>query len=348
MKRNLYIILICVIIGICITSGVLFIYLRIQKEKRVVVVYLKKDKKISQIILRDFEKENNLKVIEVYAKDVKHKKGIVGKLISDRGNPHADVFWTDDIESAVKLKNRGVSQSYISLNSVGIPSFFKDPQGYWSGFSARAKVILVNKKVQDKPKSVTALTEPVWRQRCVIPNPVLPSTHMQFAALFDFFGEERFNYFLSGMRNNLVAVLSSEQLCADKVASGEMDFTIVDNDIGISSIMQGKPIQMVYPDQQASQMGCLLIPNIVVLIKNSPHQANGKKLIDYLLSKETEQKLSFSDFALIPLHEGVPTPNYIPSIDKLHVMRIDLSTIAQKMNQSSQIIEDWMKQEPQE
>jgi len=347
MKRTFYIILICAISALTLTSAAILFSLKIQKEKRIVVVYLKTDKRLSQSILKDFEKEYNLKVHAVYDSDITHKKGIVGQLISQRGNPHADVFWCDEPKYALKLKDRGVSANYISLNSVGIPPEFKDPQGYWTGFSAKAKVILVNKKVPAKPKSITALTEPVWRQRCAIPDPALPSSQLQFTALFDFFGEERFQFFLSGMKNNRVTILPDEQLCADKVASGEFDFTIVDNDIGISSILQGKPVQMVYPDQKNSQIGCLLIPQVAVLIKNAPHTENGKKLIDYLLSRETEQKLAFSDFALIPLHEGVPAPNYIPAIERLKIIRMDYSLITPKMNQSSKILGEWVKNQSQ-
>ena len=49
---------------------------------------------------------------------------------------------------------------------------------------------------------------------------------------------------------------------------------------------------MIYPD--VNGIGTLLIPNTVALIKKAPHPGEGQKLIDYLLSKEVESKLSFS------------------------------------------------------
>ena len=44
---------------------------------------------------------------------------------------------------------------------------------------------------------------------------------------------------------------------------------------------------MIYPDQGEGEIGCMVIPNAVVLIKNAPQLENAKKLVDYLLSKET-------------------------------------------------------------
>jgi ABC-type Fe3+ transport system substrate-binding protein len=67
----------------------------------------------------------------------------------------------------------------------------------------------------------------------------------------------------------------------------------------------GPPISVVtHPGLSKTQV----MPRGAVLIAGAPHQGAGKKLIDYLLSKETERKLAFSDAAQFPLHSGVATP----------------------------------------
>src|SRR5262249_41692 len=85
------------------------------------------------------------------------------------------------------------------------------------------------------------------------------------------------------------------------------------------------------PDQGSDEMGCLIVPNAAVLIAGSPHQDAGKKLIDFLLSKDTERKLAFSDAAQIPLHPGVATPPQIRPIDSLKVMKVDYTVVAAKL-----------------
>ena len=44
-------------------------------------------------------------------------------------------------------------------------------------------------------------------------------------------------------------------------------------------------METIFPDQADGGMGCMIVPNAVVLIKGGPNAQAGKKLIDYLLSK---------------------------------------------------------------
>jgi iron(III) transport system substrate-binding protein len=94
------------------------------------------------------------------------------------------------------------------------------------------------------------------------------------------------------------------------------------------------------PDQGKNQLGCLVLPNAAVLIRNSPHPDAGRKLVDYLLSKETERKLAFADCAQIPLYSGVDTPSDVPKIDRLTTMPVDYAVVARKL----QAIQPWLKQ----
>lgn len=102
------------------------------------------------------------------------------------------------------------------------------------------------------------------------------------------------------------------------------------NDV-VNRMRQGKPVKMVYPDQGKNQLGCLILPNAAVLIRNSPHPDAGRKLIDYLLSRDTERKLAFADCAQIPLHSGIETPSDVPRIDRLTTTPVDYGAAARKL-----------------
>jgi iron(III) transport system substrate-binding protein len=78
-----------------------------------------------------------------------------------------------------------------------------------------------------------------------------------------------------------------------------------------------------------------------VLIAGSPHQDAGKKLIDYLLSKETERKLAFSDAAQIPLHSGVVTPPQIRPIESIKITKIDYAAVAAKLQAIQPFLKSW-------
>ncbi len=46
---------------------------------------------------------------------------------------------------------------------------------------------------------------------------------------------------------------------------------------------------MIVPDQDGD--GTLAMPTTVAMVKGTPHEAAAKKMIDFLVSKQTEQKL---------------------------------------------------------
>jgi iron(III) transport system substrate-binding protein len=74
-----------------------------------------------------------------------------------------------------------------------------------------------------------------------------------------------------------------------------MQFGLTDNDDVESARREGGKLAAALPDQD--QMGTLMIPTTVGLVKGSRNEAGAKKLIDYLLSSEVEKKLIDAKFA---------------------------------------------------
>jgi iron(III) transport system substrate-binding protein len=161
------------------------------------------------------------------------------------------------------------------------------------------------------------------------------------AAVFTVLGDDKARQLLDGIKSNQVKISSSNGESADLVSSGEFTFSLVDSDDAFSRIKQGRPIEIVYPDQSAAGWGCMIIPNAVVLIKGGPNPENAKKLIDYLLTKEAERKLAFSDAAQIPLHNGVDTPELVPRIEKLKTMQVNYADVARKMQEIQPYLKTW-------
>jgi iron(III) transport system substrate-binding protein len=108
----------------------------------VVVVYVSEDQVFSEPILKDFERETGITVKPVFDTEEAKGTGVMNRLIAEKDNPQTDVYWANEPIRAGVLKQRGVSAPYISPASAGIPDQFKDPDGHWTGFSARAGVFL--------------------------------------------------------------------------------------------------------------------------------------------------------------------------------------------------------------
>ncbi|MBI3319124.1 MAG: extracellular solute-binding protein [Candidatus Omnitrophica bacterium] len=309
--------------------------------EQVVVLYVSEDQVFAEPILKDFERDTGITVKAVYDTEEAKSTGVMNRLLAERNNPQADVYWANEPIRAEVLKQRGISAPYVSPNAQGIPQMFKDPEGYWTGFSARARVLVVCADVKDKPTSILAYTDPQWKAQAVMANPLFGTTTAQVAALFTVWGDERAKAFMQGLKANGVKISTSNGESADFVASGEAVFALVDSDDGASRLAQGKSIEVVYPDQGAEDIGCLLVPNAALLIKGAPHAENGRKLIDYLLSKETERKLAFADCAQLPLHPGVETPPTVKRIETLKLMQIHYAEAARILEAIQPFLKAW-------
>ncbi len=337
MKRLIYFIVTAVIaagLASCQSSGP-------QDQNRMVVVYVSEDQVFSEPILRDFEKETGIKVKSVYDTEEAKSTGVMNRLIAEKNNPQADVYWANEPIRAEILKQKGISASYESPKAKEIPPAFKDPEGYWTGFSARARVLIVNSKVNHTLDTIEAYTDPNWKGRSVIANPLFGTTTAHMAALFTIWGDEKAREFMKAMKANQVAISTSNGESADFVASGEYAFSLVDSDDAINRMRQGRPVKMVYPDQGKEGLGCFIVPNAAVLIKGAPHPEEARRLMDYLLSKETERKLAFADCAQIPLHPGVAMPPELKPIDEIRIMQVDYARVAQKMVEIQPFLKEW-------
>lgn len=306
-----------------------------------VTVYVSHDEVFSEPILKDFEKETGIRVRAVYDTEETKSAGAMNRLIAEKNNPQADVYWANEPVRAEVLRQKGIAAAYVSPNAVGIPETFRDPDGYWTGFAARARVLIVHLGSTPQPASITSYTDPQWRDKTVIANPLFGTTTTQIAALFVLWGDERARAFMQKVRDNAAKISPSNGDSADLVARGEFAFSLVDSDDVVSRMKQGQPVELVYPDQGADDIGCFIVPNAAVLIARSPHPESGKKLIDYLLSKDTEGKLAFSDAAQIPLHPGVPAPPGLQPIDSIKTMKANYSEIAVKLQAIQPLLKSW-------
>ena len=338
MTRRAAALVVLVVIGI--VGAVAWTALR--PSENVVVVYVSEDQVFSEPILMDFEHDSGIRVKAVYDTEETKSAGVTNRLIAEKGSPQADVYWANEPIRAEVLRQKGVSAAYRSPSAEGIAEQFRDPQGHWTGFSARARMLIVAKGAAGNPTSMQAYTDARFRGKAVIANPLFGTTTAHIAALFTVWGDERGKAFLDAMHRNEVRVASSNGESADQVAAGAFQFALVDSDDVSSREKQGRQVEGVYPDQGEQDVGCFIVPNAVLLVKDGPHPEAGRKLIDYLLSPQTEKKLAYSDAAQIPLHPGVDTPRAVRRLETLKVMHGDYATVAAKMEAIQPLLKDWV------
>src|SRR5262249_46130201 len=145
-------------------------------------------------IAERFEKETRTTVRLVPDTEENKNNRPLNRLISGKAQPQAGVFLGGDPGRAAILKAKSVSTPYRPPLAAGLPQQFSDPQGYWTGFSARARVLLYNRNLVpegQEPKSVMDLLDPRFQSKACIANPLFGTTSMHAAALFAVLGEEK-------------------------------------------------------------------------------------------------------------------------------------------------------------
>jgi len=310
------------------------------ERKNEVVIYTSLDQIFSEPILKDFERETGIKVKAVYDVEAAKTTGLVNRLIAEKNNPRCDVFWNSEIGRTIILKNKGILKRYDSPSAKEIPEQFKDKDRYWCGYAARARVLVYNKGLvneTDLPRSIFELTDPKWKGQVALANPLFGTTSVHSAALFVSLGDQKAIEFFKALKDNDVRIVDGNSTSRDRVVAGLLKIGFTDTDDVNVALEEGKNVGMIFPDKEG--IGTLLIPNTIALIKNDPNAANGKRLIDYLLSKDTEEKLAFSGSLQIPVRADVNRPEHAPGLDDLKWMEVDYEEVSKKMESSGRTLQ---------
>jgi len=318
-----------------------FILFGCNNSSNEVVVYCTVDQVFSEPILRDFEEETGINVRAVFDTEETKSTGVMNRLIAEKDNAQCDLFWSGDPLRNVVLQSKGITSPYQSAQTDLIPRHFREKKYHWTGFSARARVLIFNKTLissDSLPQSILDLTQPRFKGQFTIANPLFGTTTFHMAALFAVMGQAPAQQWMNDLKQNQVVIATSNGDVKKRVMNGDLAFGLTDTDDAFEAKKESSDVDYIFLDQQPGGMGTLIMPNALSMIQGSPNGENGKKLMDYLLSRETEAKLAIS-CAQMPLIKGTEIPDVVPSLDHIIPMKIDY-------NQSSEILEQiqpWLK-----
>ncbi|MBN1246062.1 MAG: extracellular solute-binding protein [Anaerolineae bacterium] len=299
-----------------------------------VVVYTSVDQVFSEPILTQFEEETGIEVLAVYDVEAAKTTGLVNRLIAEKENPQADVFWNGEFAQTIVLRDEGVLAPYTSPNAAGIPLAYKDPEGYWTGFGGRARVILANTDLvplDRMPDSIQDLLDPAWPgDQLGIAYPLFGTTATQAAALYAHWGPAEGRAYFEALAARDVRVVDGNSVVRDMVADGRLAFGLTDTDDACGAVDRGAPVRIITPDQGPDQMGTLVIPNTVGLVAGGPNPENGKQLIDYLLSDAVAEAMIASGWSHVALGGAATTPGCIEG-QSIRGMDIALTEVYRQM-----------------
>ncbi len=321
--------------------SLLFVLASCSQNKNEVVVYCSLDKIYSEPILKDFENQTGIRVKAVYDTELTKTVGLVNRIIAESNYPQCDVFWNNEISRTIMLKNQEILQAYHSPNAADIPIEYKDADGYWAGFAARARVIIYNKEKCDPsnlPASILDLVNEKWKGKATLAYPLFGTTATHAAAIFSEYGHDWAVDFFNAVKKIETGILDGNATVRDRVVNGDYSWGFTDTDDANGAIEDGKNVGIIYPDQEEDEMGMMVIPNTIALINGCPHPENGKRLIDFILRKEVEEILAHSRAAQIPVRSTVKTPENVIKLEGVKQMKIDYRKVCNRLDESAKIL----------
>ncbi len=283
-----------------------------------VTLYSSVDDFLLREIVDDFETQTGITVRLVGDTEATKTTGLMHRLLAERDQPRADVWWSSEPFATQRLADEGLLST--------IPKAVHDELGewpaelvteHWIGFALRARVIAVRAgEIDDPPTSLQALTDERFRGRVGIARPEFGTTRGHVAALVHACGPEAFEAWLNDMKANDLRVYSSNSAVVRAIAQGEILLALTDTDDVWVAQRNNWPVEVIYeqpsPDSPTGSSrvglcdaGPMLIPNTVALVNGGPNPVQAQELIEFLLSERTERRIAQSDSRNLPVRPAL-------------------------------------------
>jgi iron(III) transport system substrate-binding protein len=304
------------------------------------VVYTAADQVHSEPLLERFQSETGLRVRMEFDVEANKTVGLVSRLRQEAaaGNTRCDVFWNNEIANTVALAEDGLLAPYDSPAASDIPEAFRDGERRWTGFAARARVLIVNRELlgdRPLPASTADLLSAAWAAEAGIARPLTGTTLTHACVLYTVLGDQAAREFWAAVKQKNDAgelnLASGNGPLMRAVGSGAYTFGFTDTDDFNVARVRGYPVTQVVPDQEPDGLGALLIPNTVAITAGAPHRAAAERFVDWLLRPETEALLAASDSANVPVRTAVARPEHVLDVGQLRLMPVDWSEVGRRL-----------------
>lgn len=314
----------------------------VRQAEREVVVYSALDGVFSEPILNGYEAQNTVRVRPVFDIESTKTVGLVTRIIQESDRPRCDVFWNNEILHTLRLQKKGLLVKYHSPAGDRLPDNYRSADGYWYGFAARARILIVNTELvpeAERPQSITDLVDVHWKGRVGIAKPLFGTTATHASVLFAHWGQDRARAFFRKLKDN-VRIMSGNKQVAVAVGRGELAFGLTDTDDAIIEQEAGRPVAIVYPDQESGGMGTLFIPNTLCIVRGGPNPDEARKLVDYLLSPDVERRLARGPSAQFPVGRDVTVRSRVAPAQVVRWMDVDFGAAADQWDRAAVFLRD--------
>lgn len=284
-----------------------------------ITLYSSVDDPLLRQLVAEFHKRHpEIKVNVVGDTEATKTTGLVQRLLSEKGSPRADVWWSNERLGTRLLADQGLFEPVDS--PADLPAEYQDEQRAFHAFALRSRVIAyATKRITDDtvPRRLAELVKPEWKNRVGMARPQFGTTRAHITSLLAGSGEQALRTWLAAMKANGLRLYDGNSSVVKAIAHGEIDIGLTDTDDVFSGQRENWPVACIYEmvdparaegDSDPSMListGPLFIPNTIALLKGAPHAEPAKVFIAFVLSEDVERLLAESDSHNTPLRPAL-------------------------------------------
>ena len=249
------------------------------------------------------------------------KSGALEKRMIEEGSDSAaDLYITADAGRCGAFQAKGMTQSGLTSSTIksSVPKNFRT--SHWVGVAKRARIIYYS------PERVTGaelsgmtyegLADPKWKGRLVIRKSSNIYNKSLVASLIKNNGKAATAEWAKGVVANMARTpTGNDRAQIMAVAAGEADIAVA-NTYYLALMLSGKKgaeqqeaakkVKAFFPNQ--NNRGTHMNVSCAALVKGAPNKANAVKLVEFLLTPESQEHFTNNTFEF-PMIDGVsPSP----------------------------------------
>ncbi|MEU6487961.1 2-aminoethylphosphonate ABC transporter substrate-binding protein [Streptomyces sp. NPDC046887] len=266
-------------------------------------------------VFADFEKKTGIKVEYVEGGSGE----MVQRAVRERRNTQADVLVTlpPFIQQA---GSKGLLQPYEPQGAEKVAAADKAPDGSWTAVVKNYFGFVRNgKELPEPPTTWEDLLDPKFKDRLQYSTPGVAGdgTAVVVKALHDFGGREQAMAYLKKLQANNVGPSSSTSKLAPKVDKGELLVANGDVQMNHAQARSMPNLDIWFPAREGGRPTTFALPYAAALVKDAPHTANGKKLLDFMLTEQAQRQTTEIGGGFPAREDTVPTGPEAEALAKL-------------------------------
>ena len=220
--------------------------------------------------------------------------GVVERVAKEASNPQADVLVTLP-PFIMKAAADGLLQAYTPAGADMIPADLKDKGGMFVALCNNYMNFIYNSAVlKEPPKSFDDLLGASFKGKIQYSTPgqAGDGTAVMIEVIHAFGGKDKGFEFLKALQVNNVGPSASTGKLTALVNKGELHVANGDLQMNMTQMAQNPNIRLFWPEGPGGERSTFALPYYVGLVHGAPDADNGKKLIDFLLSKAAQETVS--------------------------------------------------------